>query len=127
MKTPLNMTIADIVLIFLVLAASAVSAFAVPVWIAGGAKEIEVYSDNQLMGRYPLSEDRLISVKGTLGITGVEIKNGLARIKGSPCGNKTCMKMGELGASGGFLLCLPNRILVKIGAERADSLDAVSR
>jgi hypothetical protein len=127
MKTFLNLTTADIVLIFLVLAASAVSAFAVPRWLSNGATEIEVYSDNQLVGRYPLNRDRTISAKGTVGITNIEIKNGHARIKESSCRNKTCMRMGELGSSGGFLLCLPNGILVKVGVERSDNLDAVSR
>jgi hypothetical protein len=127
MKSLLNLTTADIVLIVLVLAASAVSAFAIPKWLSHGATDIEVYSDNQFLGRYPLSEDRLISAKGTVGVTNIEIKSGQARILESPCRNKTCVQMGDLSANGGFLLCLPNGILVKVGAERTDSLDAVSR
>jgi len=35
--------------------------------------------------------------------------------------------MGEFGTEGGILVCVPNEVAVRVGNERAEGLDAVSR
>jgi len=76
---------------------------------------------------YPLSSDRVVSVAGPLGDTLVAIEGKTARIKDSPCPNKTCVAGGSISRPGQWLACLPNQVLVRIegGADDAD-IDAAA-
>jgi hypothetical protein len=65
----------------------------------------------------PLAEDRTVALPGPLGETVLAIRNGNARILSSPCANKICMGMGEVGHAGQMLACVPNEILVHIDGE----------
>ncbi len=103
------------------------SFFLIPHWLAIQATEVEVLSDNKLLGTYPLDRDRRIEAPGPLGITVVVIKKGSVHIQSSPCPHKVCMAMGEIGSKGGILVCIPNKIVVKVGNGRHNALDAVSR
>ncbi|MGB6068238.1 MAG: NusG domain II-containing protein [Desulfomonilaceae bacterium] len=118
---------ADWALIGPLLLIAVLSFFLIPRWLATQATEIEVLSDNKLLGKYPLNQDRRIEAPGPLGITVVVIRKGRVRIQSSPCPHKTCMAMGESGSKGGILVCLPNKIVVKVGNGRPGALDAVSR
>ncbi len=46
---------------------------------------------NEVM-KSDINVDRKLSVKGVIGITEIEIKNGRVRVNDSPCNNKTCIK-----------------------------------
>jgi hypothetical protein len=37
------------------------------------------------------------------------------------------MHMGDFGSEGGLLACVPNKVVVKVGKERSDGLDAVTK
>jgi len=77
--------------------------------------------------RYPLSEDRTLTVDGPLGKTTISIKDGKASIVDSPCENKTCIHMAPIGSDGGFAACLPNGVLLTVGAPPAqEAIDDVA-
>jgi hypothetical protein len=74
---------------------------------------------------YPLGEDRVVSVRGPLGDTIVEIRGGQARVLSSPCAEKICVRSGAIARPGQWIACLPNRVFLDIqGSGR--SADAVS-
>ena len=52
--------------------------------------------DQKVVKRTPLSMNQIIDVKGKLGITQVEIRDGRAHIRRSPCLNKICIKSGYI-------------------------------
>ena len=70
---------------------------------------------------YPLSVDREVRVPGPLGDTIVRIEDKSVRIEDSPCPNKTCIAGGSIGASGQWLACLPNQVIVTIEGRRPDA------
>ncbi|MBI4962073.1 MAG: NusG domain II-containing protein [Desulfomonile tiedjei] len=121
------MTLADWTLVAVTLALAAAMFFTIPRWVISGGTNVEVYSGNRIVGRYPLSQDRMIEVPGPLGKTVLRIKDGRARIDSSPCPNKICIHMGEFGTEGGILVCVPNEIAVRVGNDRGQSVDAVTR
>jgi hypothetical protein len=127
MKTETHTTVADWVLIGSVLLCAAILFFLLPGWVLSSGTAVEIYSGEKFMGRYPLQEDRKISVTGPLGVTEVEIRDGRARVVSSPCPHKTCVRMGEIGSAGGLIACVPNKVVIKIGRGEPDGLDAVSR
>jgi hypothetical protein len=127
MKAKAYITFADWILVVTILALATSLFFMIPRWVVSGGTEVEVYSSNKIVGRYPLHEDRIVEIPGPLGKTVVQIKNGKARIKSSPCPNKICIHMGEFGTEGGILVCVPNEVVVRVGSNRSKGLDAVSR
>jgi hypothetical protein len=123
----LRMTLADKVFAISLLVLSVVLVVETPRWVLSHSTEIEIYAGHKLVGRYPLSKDRVIDVAGPLGITKVQIKNGSARIISSPCPRKRCMHMGSITNEGGMEVCVPNSVVVKAAGARSDGLDAVTK
>lgn len=98
----------------------------IPRMIVSDGALVEVSSGRELRGKFPLSEDLRLEAPGPLGKTEIEIMNGQVRILSSPCRNKICVNMGSVGREGGVLVCVPNEVVVGIGYNRSDDLDAVS-
>ncbi|MCR4422039.1 MAG: NusG domain II-containing protein [Spirochaetales bacterium] len=70
---------------------------------------------------YSLEEDREIRFKNDRII--VEIKDKKVRVKESDCPDKLCMKRGWIDKPGQFIICMPNKLIVKvIGKEEYDSI-----
>ena len=65
---------------------------------------------------YPLDAEALVRVPGPLGDTVVEIRDGGARVRSSPCANQTCLSAGTVHRHGEWLACLPNGVLVRVEA-----------
>ena len=56
------------------------------------------------------------------------IKSGTAYISEASCPDKQCMKQGKISRAGEMLVCLPNRVVVKIVDSKKDEpvIDGVS-
>jgi hypothetical protein len=67
----------------------------------------------------PLNKDRIIKVQGPLGESIIEIKNKKVRMLSSPCPDKLCVKQGWIDKTSQSIICVPNRIIIKIEG-RAD-------
>ena len=70
---------------------------------------------------YTAKKDGIYKVKGAIGITTFEIKDGRVRIIDSPCPNKTCVNQGWHSP----LVCLPNNVIISL--EEEGVFDAVSQ
>ena len=95
--------------------------------LVAGGNTVYITVNGKLAGRYSLNHDRLVLVNGPLGKTEVQIEAGKVRILSSPCPNHYCVRMGAVTTGGGALVCVPNRIIVRIGGDDPGGLDAVSR
>jgi len=90
-------------------------------------KRVVIELDGEEVGNFLLDEDRLIPVEGKLGTTRVEISEKGVRVLDSPCPYKLCIKSGSIRRSGETLVCLPNRVVVRITGDEGEEIDAVSR
>ena len=63
---------------------------------------------------FPLDADEILTVRGPLGDTVLEIHNKKARILSSPCANQTCVTSGAIDSQGQWSACLPNRVMLQI-------------
>ena len=63
------------------------------------------------MARLPLDADIEYSVRGK---NIVKIKNGKAFVSYADCPDKLCMKQGEISDADKTIVCLPNRLTVRI-------------
>ena len=88
---------------------------------------VVIEADGKVVGNFSLQEDRLVPVDGKLGTTRVEIAGKEVRVLDSPCPLKICVESGPISRSGETLVCLPNRVVIRIKGKDERSIDAVSR
>jgi hypothetical protein len=74
-----------------------------------------------------LSAERTLNVEGLGGIVVVVVHDGHASVRQSSCPDHVCVSSGVISRSGEALACVPNGVTVRIGGERDDGLDAVTR
>jgi hypothetical protein len=70
---------------------------------------------------FPLDAEEVVSVPGPLGATAVELRGGRVRVLSSPCTNQLCVAAGTIHTHGQWIACLPNKVLVRVEAEDADT------
>lgn len=76
--------------------------------------EVEIWSLGKRVERLPLAEDRILDVRGEMGVSRIEIKDARARFVDSPCTNKVCILHGWQRHAGETTACLPNRVSLRI-------------
>lgn len=57
------------------------------------------------------------TVRGQIGRSTFEIVNGRVRMVSSDCPDKTCIKMGWASQPGQVIVCLPNRVVLKVESQ----------
>ncbi len=60
-----------------------------------------------------LKTEMTLEIEGPLGKTMVHIHQGKVWVSESPCPDKTCIKMGKIPDNGGFIACLPNKVILR--------------
>lgn len=117
----------DLIVILMMGVLALLLAALLPKRIITSGDVVLIDSGSQLVGRYSLNHDRVISVNGPLGESRIQIKAGKVSILSSPCPNHYCVKMGETKTGGAALVCVPNEIIVRIGGDDYGKVDAISR
>jgi len=117
--------IGDVILIGLLMGLTLGSIFVTDVLFEPG-ESVSVIVDGKEMYRLSLYENRTIDVQGPLGTTIIKVEKGHAFIQKAPCPYQTCIKMGKIRRSGDMIVCLPNRILVKIEGKDRRDLDSIT-
>ena len=74
---------------------------------------VEIYSDGELFGTYPLDTDKDISLPHNT----VHITNQKVCISEADCPDRLCMHQGYISHTGETIACLPNRMVVKVCGE----------
>lgn len=76
--------------------------------------------------QYSLTRNKIIKVEGAIGTSVIEIQKGRVRMIESACDHKLCIKKGWTYRTGDSIVCLPNRVRVKvIGKQR--KIDAITQ
>ena len=110
-----KITPADVILLFLLLAISISGLIFIDNVMHQGTEVIIDVNGKQVY-MLQLNTDKSVKVKGPLGDTLVEIRDGKVRITESPCPNKICIKQGWIKR--GAIVCLPNRIVVRVNSTK---------
>ena len=121
--TPLSRPrIADGLLLVLLIILTAFSPKFLPAGVVGEVLTIRTPDSNTeislgIDGRHPVS--------GPLGTAFLVVEDGRAHLENAPCPLKICEVMGPIDRSGQVIVCLPNRIVIKVSGQ--EEVDAVSR
>jgi len=97
-------------------------------WSGSGKKAVLVAEANGKRSLWDLGRDQTLYLKGPLGDSVVEIRNGKASFTDSPCRDKICVHAGVLSRVGDWAACLPNRVIVHIEGsqnEKDSGLDVI--
>lgn len=87
-----------------------------------GARVI-VERDGRVLFSAPLDTHRRVSLDGPYGPTVVLVEQGQVRIESSSCPRHLCQRQGSIQRQGQMLVCLPNRLLVRICGPATDAND----
>lgn len=82
-----------------------------------------IYYNNEEYEVISLNEDSVIKVNDT---NVVRIENGKVFMESANCPDQICVKQKPLDSSGRDIVCLPNKVTVRVITDRKD-LDVVAR
>ena len=74
---------------------------------------VAIYHENECLGTYSLSKDQTFSPEGFPTVV-FQIKDGSIAFISSDCPDQTCVRTGFLSRTGGYAVCLPHRLTLKI-------------
>ena len=83
---------------------------------------LEVSVNGQVTGRYSLSEDRVVELGGNT----FEIRDGEVRMTEADCPDKSCVHTAPISSHGGVIVCLPNRVVLRI-VNGEEDIDAIAQ
>lgn len=88
-----------------------------------------VYSHNELVGEYVLSDD--YKTEFTIGdeksgYNEIHIENGQVWIHEASCPDQICLSQGKISRDGEIIVCLPNQLMVKIEGGEEDDTDFIA-
>jgi hypothetical protein len=103
---------ADVILI-VILAAAAVFLMLMNIKsrTAFRGAELLITVGEKEFGRWRLTKDVTIDIEGH---NVCEIRNGTVRMTEADCADQSCVHMAPIDEKGGSIVCLPNRVVLKI-------------
>lgn len=105
----------DIIIIGIILIAAATFYFINQFFFYEEGEYVLVSVDNKEVGRYSLEEDQSLIIHGIEdGTNTLVIKDGRAQIAEATCPDKLCVKQHWVDKSGESIICLPNKVIVKV-------------
>lgn len=90
-----------------------------------GKPTVNIRADGGIWA-FPLDAEETVRLSGPLGETVVRIEGGRAYVLSSPCADGICITMGAIRKPGGWVACLPNRVMLYVAEENGDE-DIVAR
>lgn len=124
-RTPGRIKPADIVLVVLLVAVAAVSLVMVTRASAGEKGSMAIVEVNgKEVRRIALGDGqpaRKVVVHGVNGKSTIEFKDGRVRMVDSHCRDKICIGMAWVDAQGRSIVCLPNRVVIRVTGKRGNS------
>lgn len=80
--------------------------------------------DGAEVGRYSLSVNTEVELNG--GTNHLVIEDGCAYLTDANCPDKLCVKQGKVRYGGQSIVCLPNRLTVRVISNGEDQVDFVA-
>lgn len=117
--------VGDLVLVALIIIAAAASAMVVSSARAGEKGSLAIVEVNgrevKRIALGPGQARRTIKIKSGHDCNLVEVDGGRVRVIDADCRDKVCVGMGWAETSGDSIICLPNRVVVRVVGRRASN------
>ncbi|MBC8183577.1 NusG domain II-containing protein [candidate division KSB1 bacterium] len=74
-----------------------------------------------------LSENQNLCVEGSMGKTSIQIKDNKVCVTHSDCPEKICVRTGWISNVGQIIVCVPNKVVIKIDGEKQDFFNVITQ
>lgn len=89
-----------------------------------GGDMVVVTIDGAIYKEYPLNKDIAVDIPGVNGGTNhLIIKDGYADMTDASCPDKICVDSRKISKTGESIICLPNKVVVKIEGNTSSEVD----
>lgn len=109
----------DIILIILIL----IIAFSMIIYPKKSSEKALVYYENNLVLTIDLNQNKEYDVKGYNGNVHIVVNNKKIKVEDENSPKHICSKQGYISSSNETIVCLPNKIVIKIDSK--EKLDTV--
>jgi hypothetical protein len=91
--------------------------------VISNSKTAYIYSNNKLVGEYVLTDDYkdVVKIESETGYNIMHIEDGQIWIHEASCPDKICIYQGKISKNGEMIVCIPNRMFIKIVDENDES------
>lgn len=121
-----KLKISDFILILLLIMSGLFSSF----YIYGNNnkdKKVIVELSGKVYGVYDLNSDRIIDLKAPQSRVKINIENGYVFVLESGCPQKICKRMGKKNRINELIVCIPNRLIIRIEGEMKNNYEFITR
>lgn len=116
----------DIILIAVLLAAAGIAFGAIQLGKKSGGYAV-VVQEGREVATYPLNEDVTVTFTTPAGgHNTLVIKDGKADVTEADCPDKLCVNQHSISCNGETIVCLPNKLVVKIVSEAEADVDVIA-
>lgn len=84
------------------------------------AEYAEVYVDGNLRYTLNLAENKSVDILD--GRMTIRVENGKVFVEHSDCSEQLCVHSSPIGNSGGIIVCLPNKVVIKTVSKKVDAV-----
>ncbi|MBQ9276366.1 MAG: NusG domain II-containing protein [Clostridia bacterium] len=84
------------------------------------AEYAEVYVDGNLKYTLNLAENKSVDILD--GRMTIKVENGRVFVEHSDCSEQLCVHSSPIGNSGGIIVCLPNKVVIKTVSKKVDAV-----
>ena len=110
----------DLILIAVLLAAAGIAFGIIQLGKKSGGYAV-VVQDGKEVATYPLNVDTSVTINSPTGFNTLVIKDGKADVTDADCPDKLCVNQHSISYDGETIVCLPNKLVVKIVSEALTS------
>lgn len=82
-----------------------------------------VYVDNELYSKEDLNQTKTFDIKTKNGFNRIKIHDGGIEISEANCPDKVCVNTGFITKPSQSIVCIPNRVQIKISGESGSETD----
>ncbi len=117
----------------LLIIAITIIAFSVYFFVTKTLKEtttngvIKVYYKNEVYRTIPLLENNTYKFSTDLGENEIEVKDGKVKMINADCRDHICLYESPIEYNNESIICLPNKLVVKIENDKESELDSIAR
>lgn len=90
-----------------------------------GSNVAKIYSNGELIEQYDLDSNyqKELTIENGDNYNTLEIRDGQVYIKDANCKDKLCVHQGKIHKDGELIVCIPNRLIVKIEGNNQNESD----
>lgn len=88
--------------------------------------KVVIYVDNKVYKEVPLNKSEELTIKTKSGYNKVKVHDGGVEIEDASCPDKVCVKTGFVNKSNKNIVCIPNKVSIKIVSNEKNDIDVIS-